>query len=114
MAEYSNVQAMAVRLIAQKGFVATVRSVGTVSDPVTGSGAVAGDTRNVQAVRVSVDRKTFPETLIERATCMLICSGEVSIGEAWIDSSAERPIIATMVVEPDNSSHIITKALIGA
>lgn len=110
---YAGLQATAARLIAAKGFAATIRSAGTASDPVTGLGAVAGTDRTVDAVKVAVDVRAFPETLTARATCMLICDGQVSASDKWVDGSDVRPVIAVMAVEPDNASHIITKALIG-
>lgn len=113
MADYSSAQAVANRLIAQKGFVATIRSAPTPTDPVTGDGGAAGTPRTVNAVKVAADKRAFADTLIERASCMLICDGAVSASETWVDGVTDRPIIAVMAVEPDNASHIITKALIG-
>lgn len=114
MSEYAGITQSAAALIAQKGFVATIRGEPTPTDPVTGGGGSDGAIRSVAAVKVGIDRSQFSETLTERAQCTLICDGPVQVGEVWVDGSAERPVIGTMIVEPDNASHIITKALIGA
>lgn len=113
MADYTGLTATASRLIAAKGFVATIQGAPTASDPVTGAGGSDGATRTLNAVKVGADKRAFSETLIERSTCMLICDGEVRASEFWLDGGAPRPIIAVMPVDPDNTSHIITKALIG-
>lgn len=111
---YDDLQATAARLIASKGFAATFRAAGTIADPVTGLGAADGDTRTVNAVKVAIDRRTFAETLTERAACMLLCDGLVSLSDVWVDGGADRPVIGTNMVEPDNSTLILCKVLIGA
>jgi len=113
MADYTNAQALADRLLAAKGFTATIRAEGTAADPVTGLGAADGATRTVSAVKARVDIGVFPESLAERSTCMLICDAIVRMGDVWVDGGTDRPVIGVMHVEPDNDSHIITKALIG-
>ena len=113
MADYTRAQALATRLLTKKGFTATIRAEQTAADPVTGAGGADGADRTLQAVKVAIDERAFSTTLIERATAMLICDGPVSQDEFWVDNSSPRPIIATIDVEPDNASHVITKALIG-
>lgn len=112
MPEYDRAQATAQRLIAQKGFVATIRAVDTPTDPVFGFDQIPAATREVDAVRLRIDASLFTETLVEQASCMLLCDGPVQVGEKWIDGAAERPVLAVESVMPDNASHIISKALI--
>lgn len=114
MTKYARQIAMAQRLIAQKGFAATIRAADTASDPVTGSGASSGATRTVKAVKVAVDKRAFSESLAQNATCTLICAGDVLLNENWIDGSDVRPVIAVQDVSPDNDTNVIVKALIGA
>lgn len=114
MADFANAQAVAARLIAAKGFVATIRGAATPSNPVTGAGGSDGAERTVRAVKVKADTRAFGDDLAAQASCMLICDGPVLLADSWVDGSAVRPVIGVMAVEPDNASHIITKALIGA
>lgn len=113
MADYANAQAVAIRLIAKKGFAVTMRGPATPTDPVTGEGGGAGSERALNAIKVKADVRTFGEDLAARATCMLICDGPVSLADRWMDGAVERPVIGVMTVDPDNQSHIISKALIG-
>lgn len=113
MATYTNAQALAARLIAAKGFAATVRAASTPADPLTGLGGADGASRTVNAVQTRIDYRTFPEGLVRQGDRMFIFAGPVAVGEYLIDGSDEWPIRETMRVEPDNASHIITKALVG-
>lgn len=111
---YDAQMALAARLLAEKGFAATIRAQAVASDPVTGAGGSDGASRTINAVKTQVDRRRLPESLAERAECILICAGAVAVGEVWVDGAVDRPVIGVMPVEPDNTSRIITKAIIGA
>jgi hypothetical protein len=113
MSSYLRAQATAKRLIASKGFAATFRSAGTPTNPVSGVAGVGGEDRTVSAVKVSADSTTFPETLIERSTCMLLCAGAVGVSDRWVDGDTVRAVLAVSRVEPNNATLIISKVLIG-
>ena len=108
----TNGQALADRLIAKHGFSATIRGEPTASDPVDGTGGADGASRTVNAIFTKIDFNTFPETAVEAGSKMLLCDGPVSVGEVLVDGSDEWTIVAVSDVEPDNSTHIISKALV--
>lgn len=84
----------------------------TPTDPVTGAGGSDGAPRSVRAVQTKLDYKTFPETLVQEGDRMMIFGSVVDRGEVLVDGSAEWSIREVQHIQPDNSTHIITKALV--
>jgi len=105
---YSDKAALADRLLLKFGYDATVTGRPTQPDPVTGAGGGAGVARTVRAVNTKIDYKTFPETLVRTGDTMLILGGLVEVGEAI----AGKAVKQVAHVQPDNATHIITKALV--
>lgn len=112
MTFYERMDALVVRQLASKGFSATFRGEPTPADPVTGVGGSDGATRTIQAVKVAVNFRDFPETLVEAGDLMLIVKGFVEVGEYWIDGSDHWRVVSVKQYEPDNSTDLMTKALV--
>lgn len=111
MAFYDDMAALADQMLTEFGFAATVRTADAPGDPVTGLGGAAGATRTVRAVQTKMDYRTFPETLVRAGDRMLIFGGAVEVGEKVIDGG-EWAVRQVAHIQPDNATHIITKALV--
>lgn len=111
MTFYTEKAALADRLLLKYGFSATVRAVGAIADPVTGLGGSDGATRSVRALFTKIDFKTFPETLVRKGDRMVIFGGPVLVGEVLVNNG-DWQIREVQNIQPDGSTHIITKALV--
>lgn len=111
MVDYAKLAAVADRLIAENGFVATIQAASVATDPVTGLGGVDGSPRTVQAFQTAMDYKTFPDTVVTTGDRMMLFADRVEVGEVLVDNG-DWAVKAVMHIEPDNASHIITKAVI--
>ena len=112
MTFFSEMAAVADGLLVEFGYDADIRAADTPSDPVTGVGATDGAKRTVRAVQTKMDYKVFPETLVQSGDRMFLFGGQVEQGEKLIDGSAEWAIAQVQHIKPDNSTHILTKALV--
>ncbi|MEO1108265.1 MAG: hypothetical protein AAFX90_10115 [Pseudomonadota bacterium] len=112
MTFYSEMAATADELLTEFGYDATIRAADTTSDPVTGAGAADGATRTVRAVQTKIDFKVFPETLVQAGDRMFLFGAQVEQGEKLIDGTAEWAVRRVAHIKPDNSTHILTKALV--
>lgn len=109
MTFYADLAALADELLVEFGFDATVRGLPTPSDPVTGVGGSDGASRTVRAVLASIDSRVFPDTLVQNGDQMMIFGGVVNVGEFVEGKGAVAEI---QLVQPDDATHLITKALI--
>lgn len=112
MTFYTDKAALADRLLTKFGYDATIRASDTASDPVHGFGYADGAERTVRAVQTKLDYKTFPEDLVQKGDRMFIFGANVDQGEKVVDASGEWAVKEVAHVKPDNSTHIITKALV--
>lgn len=111
MTFYTEKAALADRLLLKYGFDATVRAADTPSDPVTGLGGANGATRTVRALFTKIDFRTFPETLVRDGDRMVIFGGPVLVGEVLVNNG-DWAVREVADIQPDGSTHIITKALV--
>jgi len=111
MTFYAGKAALADQLLLKYGFSATVRAADSPSDPVTGVGGSDGATRTVRAVFTSIDSTVFPETLVQKGDRMVIFGGSVEVGETLV-KDGDWPVRVVQHVQPDGTTHIITKALV--
>ena len=112
MTFYAEMAAVADNALLEFGYDATIRAVGTASDPVTGAGAADGATRTVRAVQTKIDYKVFPESLVQAGDRMFLFGSLVDAGETLVDGTQEWAVTKVQHIQPDNSTHILTKALV--
>ncbi|WP_299945352.1 hypothetical protein [uncultured Ruegeria sp.] len=112
MTFYSEMAAVADEMLLEFGYDATIRAADTASDPVTGAGAADGATRTVRALQTGIDYKVFPESLVQTGDRMFLFGAVVHVGEKLIDGTEEWAVKRVQHIQPDNSTHIMTKALV--
>jgi len=95
MVDYTAIKTNAARLIAKFGQPHTFRAKGSVPDPVTGLGGSAGAAQTLNAVKIGVNDKNFPETLIEAGDIGLIVeSGTLGLSDVWVNGGADWSIVS--------------------
>ena len=113
--DYAPLTATALRLITKFGADMTFQAKGTVADPVTGLGAVAGATRTSQGVEIKVDEKAFPETRVVAGDKALLIEGAtVEMSDKWVKDSAPWTVVAVSPIMPNGADIVAVKVLVRA